>query len=139
MFKIIGLMLSLFVVTTTPDMLNKTKSSVLNTRDNPKQVILYRWQDIIQEPALILLSQCEAGNGKGDINLNAYNPKDTDGKEKFGPFQYDYDTFYLGAERFGLKNPDIASATQQVWMTRKYLNAGEWWRWPYCWNKIFPR
>jgi len=98
----------------------------------------YDWKNIITEPVLILLGKCEAPDGKGGINLNAYNPKDIDNKEKFGPFQFDKDTFYGAAEKFNLENPNISSSTQQVILTKKLISKHEWWRWG-CWFKLFPR
>jgi hypothetical protein len=146
MVKLFSLFLGLFFATSTP-------SNVLpNLEQNPALIIpcytcaiqkaeeTADWRDLITEPVLIMLGKCEAPDGKGGIDLNAYNPKDTDGKEKFGPFQFDCDTFYGAAERFGLEDANIASTTHQVILTKKLISVHEWWRWPTCWMKrMFPR
>ena len=146
MVKLISLFLGLFLATSTPSVvsnqigLNSALIIPLYTRANIKAEETANWRDLITEPVLIMLGKCESGDGKGGIDLNAYNPKDTDGKEKFGAFQFDYETFYGAADRFGLENADIASTTHQVILTKKLISVHEWWRWPTCWmKKIFPR
>ena len=100
----------------------------------------YVWQEIFKnKPVLTLLGKCEAPDGEGGIDLKAYNPKDTDGKEKFGCLQFDNETFYGGAERFNLEDPDINNCSQQIWLAEKYIAEHEYLRWPTCWNRIFPR
>lgn len=119
-----------------------------DTRMNEKlkEVVYPSWEVVFKnKPILTLLGQCEAPDGKGGIDLNAFNPEDIDGKEKWGPLQLDEETFYGGAIRFGLKDtlseePDIKNPYHQVWLTEQYISVHEYWRWPVCWmEKIFPR
>ena len=101
----------------------------------------YVWQDIFKnKPVLTLLGKCEAPDGEGGIDLEAYNPKDTDGKEKFGPLQFDEDTFYGKAKQYNLfEVPDIHNSIQQILLAEVLIANHEHLRWPTCWNRIFPR
>lgn len=111
----------------------------IEPRDNQKAISSYLWHNFFEnKPLLTMLGKCEAPDGKGGIDLNAYNPKDIDGKEKFGPLQFDTDTFNLLSERYQIKNPDISNTTQQIIITEKAIADQEWWRWG-CWFKLFPR
>mgnify|MGYP001568507687 CR=1 FL=1 len=139
-FIVVIIALVLVLVKTGLSNLNFKGQIGLQTIENNKVEANPNWQKIfVGKPVLTLLGQCEAPDGKGGIDLNAYNPKDTDGKEKFGCLQFDKETFYGGVKRFGLKDANINDCSQQIWLAEKYITNHEYWRWPTCWNKIFPR
>lgn len=137
--KILCLLISALFMTGNACLPQKSEILVSNTREEPK-VASYTYQEVFNgHPVAFLIAKEEASDGKGGIDLNAYNPKDTDGKEKFGPMQFDEDTFYSGAKRFELKDADIKNPFHQVWMFEKYVAAGEYWRWPTWTKKVFSR
>ena len=75
------------------------------------------------------LALCESS-----LNPLAYNPKDTDGKEKFGLFQFDKDTFNWALKRYGLEG-DIWDYKLQLDLTQRLIKDGYARKWG-CWPKV---
>lgn len=68
--------------------------------------------------ALRRLADCES-----KLNPRAYNPNDTDGRPKYGLFQYDKNTFI---------GKDIWDWKAQTEQTAQWIVRGYWKKWPWC-------
>ena len=64
------------------------------------------------------LAVCES-----NLNPKAFNPKDVDGRPKYGLFQYDKRTFV---------GEDIWDWKEQTEQTAEWLSRGYWKKWPVC-------
>ena len=139
-FWLLLLLVVVFLGRITTSYLNSWYQTLSETSDNKKVDISYQWQEIFKnKPVLTFLAMCECPNGKDGIDLNCYNPKDIDGKEKFGPLQFDKDTFYFEAKYYNLfENPDINNPVQQILLAEKMIADDKWYKWG-CWFKLFPR
>ena len=138
-FWLLLLLLVAFLGRITTSYLNSWYQTLSETSDNKKVGISYQWQNIFKnKPVLTLLAMCECPDGKGGIDLNCYNPEDIDGKEKFGPLQFDKETFYSEAKIYNIKNSDINNPVQQILLAEKMISDGKWYKWG-CWFKLFPR
>lgn len=68
--------------------------------------------------------------GESRFNTKAYNPKDTDGKEKFGLLQYDTDTFSHLKKLADMPELSIKNWKDQLTLFFWAVKNGEGWRWP---------
>lgn len=62
-------------------------------------------------------------------DAKAYNPKDTDGRPKFGPLQYDWDTFYKNAKKYQIQDPNIWDVRQQIEIAILMIRDGQAYQW----------
>ena len=99
--------------------------SVILEQENDAQTV----EEYILEAggkSLLQLADCESS-----VNPLAFNPKDTDGKEKFGILQYDLDTWRWALKRYKLSG-DIFDWKLQVKITQKLIKDGYAQKWPHC-------
>ena len=75
---------------------------------------------------------CESGN-----NPQAYNPRDIDGRPKYGLLQYDEKTFYEWAKKAGIEKPNIWEPVQQIQVYHYAAKKGLLRHWG-CFTKLFP-
>lgn len=66
---------------------------------------------------MIRVAKCES-----TFNPKAYNPKDVDGRPKYGLYQFDRDTFNFYAPKSGIEKLDIWDAQQQAHTTAYMLS-----------------
>lgn len=75
-------------------------------------------------PTIRELSRCESG-----ISAKAYNPKDTDGRPKYGLLQFGKYEFYAWAKEAEIKNPSIWNPMHQIITYRWAEENGLAYRW----------
>jgi hypothetical protein len=66
---------------------------------------------------MLSIAKCES-----TYNPKAFNPKDVDGRPKYGLFQFDKDTFATYAPMSGIKTMDIWDPAQQAHTTAYMLS-----------------
>ena len=67
---------------------------------------------------VLAIAQCES-----QLNPQAINKKDTDGRPKYGLFQFDKNTFV---------GEDILDWQKQTEQATLLMSQGKWGKWPYC-------
>lgn len=96
---------------------------------SPTDELLQKMQPIVDK-----IERCES-----NMNQAAYNPVDSDGKEKFGCMQFDIDTATDFMNRYGMYDPDVKAKLYDCNFSRRLsalmINDGFGSRWG-CWNKI---
>jgi hypothetical protein len=60
---------------------------------------------------------------------NAYNPKDVDGRPKYGALQYDWKTFYGAAKKYHIQHPNIWNIRQQIEIAVLMIRDGQAAQW----------
>ena len=64
------------------------------------------------------------------LNPKAYNPRDIDGKQKFGLLQYDTNTWKYLTKKMKMPELSINNWKHQVQVFSWAIKNGEGWRWP---------
>ena len=109
-----------------PLSLNIGSNCFLTSLSAPCYPKVYVMGDIIEDKLLYQLMMCESGG-----NPKAWNKTDPYGGAK-GLFQYLQPTWDKYSKEYGIENPDIWNAEQQVELTKLLLADGKCYLWTCC-------